>query len=457
MVYLLLQIRAQDITTAEGTAWIYAPSITNLLKRFSTLDLPPTTYRGKKQFSAKSDQIYSILAHDWNGLSKAGNFKGSKAGEAQITLAGKIRCPHSQLRPRLHAMRIKETDMDKLLKLEEERVDLWRKFGAHAASVTVTQGELPLWDAAECKQCKEADRLETKKVKDFKLQKQADRQTFKVLEKPKLPLDRTGARTQLKVGTYHLIPADWRREWLDYVTADGEPPSHLQPSVLRCCHGQLPYQPAAYFESGDIKDRHPHELAYVLVPQKEALSIYEKYGQKEVAAGWCTLECRKHADAGTERTFVCDPPVCKICTGSDPKLVPFRIVAQIQTDMKLRCRDQKDWRRAREVQVTGNATGAEVKENLIIEFGFEDVVAGQLLLTIDGESFGDCDTIFQALGKRSFIRRISLLVEIYDFVMEPASKRRRSSLMDSNLAGNALVGSAPAIDSVFDGSVIALD
>merc|ERR1719401_1330420 len=90
----------------------------------------------------------------------------------------------------------------------------------------------------------------------------------------------------------------------------------------------------------------------------------------------------------------------------------------------------------RQIKVKGGATGLEVQDAVISAYGFQKLSPGQLILSLNDGSFGDMDVLRQTLGNGAFALRAALKVEIYQFMMpEPAPKRRRCSLLDSNLAG----------------------
>lgn len=206
------------------------------------------------------------------------------------------------------------------------------------------------------------------------------------------------------------------------------------------------YSPAEYFEGsqdalcGSIKDRHPYEAAYILVPKKEAEDIYSNYKQRQSEIdepGWCILECQRVPDPEvlSGRKYVCNPLPCDVCTGAN---ACYTLAVTIDTELELRTRSSVPIAAGRQVSgVEGNTTGVELKDRILAEFELEGVVPGQLLLSINGSSFGDTDSLRQVLGVHSFIQEALLTVEIYDFVMsEPAPKRHRSSLLDSNLVGS---------------------
>jgi len=239
-----------------------------------------------------------------------------------------------------------------------------------------------------------------------------------------------------------LISADWRQKWLAFLdNADAMEPPPLEPNVsLRCEHDCLKYNPAEYFEqinADNSKGRHPHEAAYVLVPMTEAEAIYNGGDKLSGPPNWCKLECRSAGDADhpQSRTYACSPRPCELCTGVNAS---YKLDVKIETEMKLCCKPSVNMSAGLQLDVRGETCGVEVKDLIVGAFGFKDVVPGQLLLSANGSSFGDCDTLKNALGKVAWNRHVPLTAEIYDFVMsEPAPKRRRASLLDSNLSGKS--------------------
>jgi len=437
---------------SQGVVWVWASAITKLLNDYGKVVDIPTWSKRNRPPPIQAADLWDQLSREWFKLEKTSHgfeSSSSKDAAAKVSvpdLAGgptmNIRCPHGQLMPGPKAMLVLEADINDLLRLEKDREELWKEFGARGISARISRGNLPPADAQECCACKEAKREAAATKRSDKDNKKKMKQRFKVLVTGRLPMDKNGMFPQLATGSYCLIPADWRQKWLEHVNGTDAPvPPHLDPSVLRCKHDGLRYNPIEYFEesrdalAGNIKDHHPQEGAYVLVPRGEAEEIYKSFRPGSSEPAWCSLECQRISGAAAyEKTtrFECKPVPCKLCTGVDAS---YTLDVKIETELLLRTVDGYTIA-ARQLDVPGKTMGVEVKDKIISEFGFENVVAGQLLLSINGTSFGDCDLLEQILGTQAFIRKASLTVEIYDFVMsEPSPKRHRSSLLNSNLAG----------------------
>jgi len=413
--------------TSKGMVWIWAAAVSNLLRNYPQLKLPNANQR-HRSFKASTHDLWEQLHHEWSRYEKQG------ANPEVPTLAGDsvskdICCPHRQLMPPFKCYLVLESDVLQLLKLEEERRTLWEEFSARSIPPRIYRGELPLGEATTCEACrgdkKCRQQVQTAERKD----RLATQLQFRVLKSGRLPMD----CHQLKVGQYCLIPADWREKWLKYVANTDEPrPPPLDPTSLRCPHDRLLYNPASYFEASQgplAKDKHPHVAAYVLVPMPEASAIYKTYLNGKDAgklAEWCSMECSKMEDL--PRMYTCSPPPCDICTGDQ---AIYKLDVKVETEVK-----GLDLAVGRHVSTQGKSTGYQVKDLIIAEFEFKSVVPEQMLLSINGNSFGDSDPLQQVLGKQTFLRRATLTVEIFEVMMsEPAAKRQRSSLENSNLAG----------------------
>lgn len=234
-------------------------------------------------------------------------------------------------------------------------------------------------------------------------------------------------------------------------------------STLRSEHDRLQYNPAEFFEEkmkltdhAAWQERHPHDIVYRLVPMTEALSLYKELPQSssEPSPSWCCLQCFNiEDDAGTRMSFTCDPPPCQTCSGEDAS---YKLDVSIETDMELCCKASVDIKAGLQLSVPGKSMGVEVKDLVVGAFEFKDaqskdIVPGQLLLTLNGASFGDCDTLRQVLGERAVIRHATLTVEIYGFVMsEPEPKRPRTCLADSNLAGGGSLQAQIQLDDLVE-------
>jgi hypothetical protein len=459
MLEELLQGSTHSISQ-EGFVYICAKPINNLLRSYHKLELPNVTTNQRKKNKVpkiNSEKIWDQLCLEWTRYAQAGLHRfesSSKKVPVVEELAGNLECPHGQLRPPPpRPLLVLQKDINRLLSLEGDRKRYWEEFGARCVPERISMGRLLPGVAPVCPTC-EAEKADAAQQKKFRIALARElKAKFPSLSSGKLSLVKDGTSKQLREGEYVLIPSDWRQKWCDSVDkGDDSMRLPLQFSTLRCEHDLLRYNPAAFFELGVhnpavVKDPHPHMDAYLLVPKEEAKLIHAEYGgvAKQQPADaercdWCSMSCRVVVgDNGfpASRIYTCSPRPCDRCTGAD---ACYTLDTTVVTDMNLTTASSVGFAGERQLRVKGGASGLDVKALVLAEYGFQSVDPAQLILNVNDRSFGDMDLLRQILGQGAFILRATLKVEIYEFMMsEPAPKRQRCSLLDSNLAGGRLV------------------
>lgn len=445
---LLVKIRDEDVTTQEGqeVVWVRAKHITSLLQQYTNLDLPSATARRRSRpVTFSTFAVWKQLESEWRRFQKTAHAfqSAEKKGQSAPHLGEGLCCPHGRLHTGYKAIEALQRDVDRILDLEDERIRLWKEFGARGILPRISRSQLLPVTVARCEECVQAQKAEQLRKKTVSTGKDKEKKLFQTLLSGKLPIERYG----LTEGRYALIPATWRRKWLAYVeSTDGSAPPPLDTAFFRCEHNALQYNPAAFFEqSRDVEIvnssrhfRHPHEAAYFLIPMAEAQELYQTYAVDKSQLSlddYCYLECNAvpGSDFPSARTYSCHPQPCSHCTGERASYI-----ADIRFE-DLRSAPSHILRHEHQIKLEGALSGLDVKCLISNEFDLQGVTPGKLLLSANSRPFGDSDTLRQVLGRQAFLRRIPLSVEIYEIDMsEPAPKRQRCdggrpSLLQSNL------------------------
>jgi len=466
-------------------------TLTQLLYRlFGTLDYPKQGGR-KRQFAPSTSQLWRQitlerkrcrkpqLSKSFADLCTSGT-AGERALEMSASsaacrapevfdLAAGLRCQHGQLVKRLKVCKVWQKDVDRLCDLAGKQSRLWGELGVQVSVAVRGENLLPA-SVSKCEKCDNNLKEERACQKITQQTQWAEQRKFPTLFSGELPLCLdAGSRKRglqpakfLRDGRYALIAAEWRQRWLAHVQGrDCPAPPRLDAAALRCEHGRLKYDAAEFFRArprGLEGTRHAHHSIYLLVPMLEAEEALRNYAPPTPSAtvdlcaadgaganiGWCCLQCRTVEPEGCDpvRLYETDPRPCETCA---PELAAGR-------SLDVRLRDERSGRpsgSAVELQVRANieATGVEVKKLVVEKSGLEGVVAGQLLISVNGRPFGDADILRCVLGKNYSYFHASLSGEILPAVMAeaPAKRQRRSeagsSLLHSNLATGAFAAS----------------
>eukprot|EP00928_Gymnodinium_smaydae_P054727 TRINITY_DN38458_c0_g1_i1.p1 TRINITY_DN38458_c0_g1~~TRINITY_DN38458_c0_g1_i1.p1 ORF type:complete len:903 (-),score=222.42 TRINITY_DN38458_c0_g1_i1:144-2489(-) len=324
---------------------------------------------------------------------------------AAIDLGSDLACPHGLLRHGPKVGFASQQDVDRLQELDRERSQLWAGLGLDVPLGIKADGLLQ-WPCKLCDACK-AQKHDQKLQKSAETKRREDeRRSFKTLASGGGSggvCPAAGSVVREAVERFVLIPGDWRRRWVAFVTSTAGPPGQLDFSSLRCEHGKLRYDPAlhCYQAAGSASSssrQHAQAAAYCLVPIREAESICRVYGaQSDGSRDWCVLTRSTVPPDSNVQTvdaefiYEADPEPCRECAISAPlRGLPVRLV-----DMRSGTSAVSN----HFIEACGvSPTGLELKRLILAASGLQGVGAGHVLLFVERPgrkqvSIGDFDSL----------------------------------------------------------------